>query len=106
MSAIDLGAFIPEKHWVCPNCTTTHVTRERLPHAPFHPCGGLKGLTSPLVEDGTACKVVIAERGDYVGGELVAMDGEGRPVMSVVTVRDDGMDCAVLAPIATGARTE
>jgi hypothetical protein len=41
------------------------------------------------------------EREDYVGKELVQTDGEGRPIMSVITTRDEGQDCAVLAPTAT-----
>lgn len=90
----------PEQHWTCPNCTLTEVTREATPHSRFHACRGLKGLTAPMVPAGTACKVEAVERGDYVGRELVQTDGDGRPVMSVVTTRDDGTDLAVLAPTA------
>lgn len=96
----------PERRWECPNCTATDVTREALPHVRFHSCRGLKGLTAPMVPAGTRCKVIAVERGDYVGDELVQTDGEGRPVMSVVTVRDDGMDCAVLAPTARFTKEE
>lgn len=96
-----LGA---EHHWVCPNCDATHLTRETQPHTPFHPCRGLRGLTAPFVPEGTRCKVEARERGDYVGKELVQTDGEGRPVMSVVTTRDEGQDCAVLAPTARAER--
>jgi hypothetical protein len=60
----------------------------------------LKGLTAPYVEDGVRCKVEAVEREDWVGRENVQVDGEGRPVMSVVTVRDEGQDCAVFAPCA------
>jgi hypothetical protein len=90
----------PEHHWVCPNCDQVHVTHEREPHTPFHPCRGLRGLTAPFVPEGTKCKVESKEREDYVGKELVQTDGEGRPVMSVVTTRDEGQDCAVMAPTA------
>lgn len=93
----------PEHHWECPNCPATHVTREQRPHTPFHPCAGLRGLTAPFVPAGTKAKVEAVERGDYVGRELVQTDGEGRPVMAVVTTRDDGQDCAVLAPTAVGS---
>lgn len=93
-----------ERHWTCPNCDATHVTREAKPHTPFHTCRGLRGLSAPYVQDGTRCKVTAIERGDWVGGELVQTDAEGRPVMSIVTVRDDGQDCAVLAPTAQGSR--
>jgi hypothetical protein len=91
-----------EQHWLCPNCTQTQVTRNvRATVTPFHSCRGLRGLQAPLVLDGTRCKVVAREREDYVGREVVTTDGEGRPVMSVVTTRDDGEDCAVFAPAAT-----
>lgn len=90
----------PEKHWVCVNCDLTHVTREPRPHTPFHRCRGLRGLTAPFIEEGVKAKVEAKEREDYVGQEAVQKDGEGRPVMSIVTTRDDGQDCAVLAPTA------
>jgi hypothetical protein len=90
----------PERRWECPNCDATRVTREQRPHTPFHPCRGLRGLTAPFVAAGTRCKVESVERGDWVGREQVQVDGEGRPVMAVVTTRDDGQDCAVLAPVA------
>lgn len=93
-----------EQHWVCPNCTLTEVTRDAAPHTRFHACRGLRGLTAPMVPAGTVCKVEAVEREDYVGGEMVQTDGEGRPVASVVTTRDDGNDVVVFAPTAlTGA---
>lgn len=92
----------PEHRWVCPNCTQTDVTHEARPHTRFHACRGLRGLTAPMVPAGSDCKVEAVERGDWVGRELVTADGEGRPVMSIVTTRADGSnDCAVLAPCAT-----
>jgi len=92
----------PEHRWSCPNCTTTRVTHEARPHTPFHPCRGLRGLTAPLVAAGSDCVVETVERGDYVGKEKVQVDGEARPVMSIVTRYGDGRnDCAVLAPCAT-----
>lgn len=68
---------------------------------PHHTCKGMKGLTVPMVLDGTKVKHEVIERGDYIGGEHVQTDGEGRPVMSVVTTRDDGQDCTVFAPTAS-----
>lgn len=91
----------PEHRWSCPNCTATHVSHEARPHTPFHSCAGLKGLSAPYVPDGTRCKVEAVERGDWVGKDLPQLDGAGRPKMSVVTTRDHGQDCAVLAPCAT-----
>ena len=96
----------PEHRWECPNCTTTHVTHETQPHTPFHICSGLQGLTAPFVAAGLKAKVEAVERGDYVGRELVQTDGDGRPVMSVITTRDDGQDCAVLAPTARASARE
>ena len=93
----------PEHRWECPNCTAVHTTRETQPHTPFHVCRGLKGLTTPFVPAGTKAKVEAVERGDYVGREQVQTDGDGRPVMAIVTTRDNGQDCAVLAPTATAS---
>jgi hypothetical protein len=93
--------LVAEHHWECPNCTHTDVTHEQAPHTRFHACAGLKGLTAPMVPAGTRCKIEAREREDYVGGELIRTDGDGRPVMSVVTTRDDGQDCAIYAPCAT-----
>jgi len=92
----------PERRWECPNCNLKEVTRETDPHTRFHACRGLKGLTAPMVPAGTSCKVEAKEREDYVGDEQVQYDGDGRPIMSVVTTRDNGQDCAVLAPVAGG----
>jgi hypothetical protein len=94
----------PEHRWECPNCDLTSVTREAQPHTRFHSCPGLAGLSAPMVPAGTRCKVEALEREDYVAGELVETDGNGRPVMSVQTTRDDGTDLAVFAPTATNAR--
>ena len=95
-----------ERRWSCPNCDATHVTRETRPHTPFHPCRGLKGLSAPFVPAGTKAKVETVDRGDYVGNEQVQIDGEGHPVMAVVTTRDDGQDCAVYAPTAVATARE
>jgi hypothetical protein len=85
-----------EQRWTCPNCLHAEVTVGQ-PNR-FHNCSGLRGIIAPLVLAGTRCKVVAEERQDYVGREDVRLDGEGRPVMAVRTVRDDGEDLAVFAP--------
>jgi hypothetical protein len=92
-----------EQRWECPNCDLEQVTHQPKPHTRFHACRGLKGLTAPMVPAGTRCKVEAVERGDWVGGELVQTDGEGRPVAAVRTTRDEGTDVAVLAPCATAS---
>lgn len=88
----------PERRWECPNCDVTDVTHEVEPHSRFHPCAKLGGFSAPMVPAGTRCKVEAVERGDYIAGEDVQYDPNGRPIMSVVTTRDDGQDCAVYAP--------
>lgn len=70
----------------------------------MHPCRGLSGLMVALVPHGTSCKVEVREREDYVGKELVQADVNGRPLMSVVTTRDDGQDVTVFAPTAQGKK--
>lgn len=99
-----------EQHWVCPNCPVTSVTHLKLRPGQsaqeMHNCAGLAGLIAPMVLEGVRCKVEAVERGDYVGDEMVRYDGNGRAVMAVRTVRDDGIDCAVLAPAAVVRRGE
>lgn len=90
----------PIRRWECPNCDQKGVTREALPHTRMHACRGLAGLTVPMVQEGTRCKIEAVERGDWIGSELVQTDGNGRPVMAVVTTRDEGQDCTVYAPTA------
>lgn len=55
-----------------------------------------------MIEDGVKAKVTAHEREDYIGEEGVTLDGAGRPIMSVITTRDNGQDVAVMAPVAKG----
>lgn len=91
--------------WHCPSCKQDTVTVEHRPHTPFHACPALAGLTAPFVPAGLAAVHRVQEREDYVGSELVQVDGNGRPVSFLTTVRDDGEDCTVFAPTAR-VRTE
>jgi hypothetical protein len=89
--------------WTCPNCRT----EARLPfpkpgQTHLHTCPKLRGLSAPLIPMGMAAKVEARDREDYVGRELVQTDENGRPIMSVVTTRDNGQDAIVFAPTATG----
>ncbi len=97
--------LVNRRHWTCPNCAFEDVTNEARPHSRFHACAGLHGLTAPMVMKGTKAKVEAKEREDYIGEDVVPHH-EGRPVMSVVTTRDDGQDVAVFAPTATGTMKE
>ena len=90
-----------ERRWYCPNCPATDITYESKPHTRFHTCKGLRGLTAPFVPVGTRARVYAREREDYVNGEKVQLDPQyRRPVMAVVTERDDGQDAIVFAPVA------
>ena|SRR5690348_3555616 len=86
--------------WACPNCDREDVTFEARPHSHFNVCPGLRGLSAPMIPAGTRAKVELREREDYVGDDEVQTDAEGRPVMSVVTTRDDGQDVTVFASVA------
>lgn len=90
----------PVTRWECPNCDHTDTTRVAGPHSRFHPCRGLAGLTAPMIPAGTGAKVTAHEREDYIGAEDVQTDGNGRPIMQVVTTRDEGTDVIVFAPTA------
>jgi hypothetical protein len=95
-------AITPVNRWYCPNCGKQDTSHEARPHTRFHTCPKLRMLTAPMLPLGTKAKVELREREDYVGGELVRLDPERqRPVMSIVTTRDNGQDVAVFAPTAT-----
>ena len=95
-----------QQRWECPNCDSTHVTALAAPHAPFHNCPGLSGLLAPYVQAGTRAKVEAVTRADYVAGEEGLRYVGGRPVMSVVTTRDDGQDCMVFPGSATAIKEQ
>jgi hypothetical protein len=99
---VSIPLLYAERHWVCPNCDLTAVTRRADAHTEFHNCSGLAFLWSPMIEHGIKAKVHAVERGDYVGSEDVRHDGNGRPIMSVITTRDDGQDCVAYAATAHG----
>lgn len=84
--------------WWCPACDEAARTVDA--KLPMHRCQGLVGLLVPLTRREHAAKVEAVERLDYVGDELVQVNGDGRPIMAVVTTRDDGQDCTVYAPTA------
>ena len=92
----------PTLIWECPNCTVEAKLPMPQPgQTHLHTCVGLRGLAAPLLPRGTKAKVVAHEREDYVGTEHVQLDPEHqRPVMSVVTTRDDGQDTIIFAPAA------
>jgi hypothetical protein len=92
----------PPTRWVCSNgCGVTDVTPAGVPNR-FHVCRVLRGITAPLVAEGSVVRVRAVEREDYVGDEVVQYDTDGRPIMAVVTDRPDGSnDVVVMAPTAS-----
>lgn len=93
---------LPVHRWECPSCDRQSITREVVPQPRPHVCSGLAGLQVPMVPAGTRAEHRVREREDYIGKELVQLDGNGRPVMSVETHRDDGrIDAVIFAPTAT-----
>jgi len=98
----------PTKNWQCPACDLQYVTREPRPHTPMHPCKAMHGLLAPYVEvtgtelDRRAVRLVRVDREDYVGGDIVRTDAEGRPASAVITERADGSnDCHAFAATAS-----
>lgn len=88
------------RYWYCPNCDVE--ARSVDSSLPMHRCGGISGLTAPLILRGTTAKTTVNDREDYVGKELVQTDAEGRVVMSTTTTRDDGEDCTIYVSTAQG----
>ena len=90
----------PTTIWHCLGCGLEDVTHDARPHSRMHICAASGGLTMPMLPQHERAKVEIREREDYIGSEIVQLFN-GRPVMSVVTTRDDGQDAIVFAPTAT-----
>ena len=93
------------QEWECPakHCTRRARTLKPGASAPSHQCPQMRGLVVPFVRKGTRAEMRAVERQDYIGADLVQTDGNGRPVMAVETVRDEGRDVAVYAPVAQAA---
>lgn len=95
----------PVRHWLCRNCGGEHRTQRAGPHTPMHQCPRLRGVWAPYLETHVNGRLELVERGDYVGADIPQTDGEGRPVAQVVTHRDNGRDCIILAPCAVARVT-
>lgn len=67
----------------------------------MHNCPGMRGFSIPMVPAGQRADVRLVERGDYLAGEDVPLDGEGRPWMRAEVERPSGqVDVWVYAPTA------
>jgi len=110
MSGVATTILDPTRHWVCPSCPATHVTKLAGVHTPMHDCPGQAGLSVPYVEhtdrlNPVRVRHLPVEREDWVGTEHgVTHDVDGRAISAVRTERwDDTNDTVVFAPTAVGA---
>jgi hypothetical protein len=94
--------MIDARGWECTRCDATLATLPGRIGAPMHPCGGAGGMTIPFIPAGTKGHTRLIEREDYVGGEQVQRDADGRVYMAAVTETDEGEHRAVYAPLAMG----
>lgn len=95
------GAYIlssPNKNWYCPECSRQHITKVSEPHTPLHQCASLRGAWVPFVEEGIKARFRVNYREDYLRTDTATVDGEGKPIQSINTQRDDGEDCTIFAP--------
>ena len=90
----------PITRWVCQHCPTVAVTQQGETNR-MHNCPGLAWLTAPLAPEGVRVDVRVHEREDYVGKAMVRTDANGRPVMAVEQIREDGNDVWAFAECAT-----
>lgn len=105
-----MGAVLldrPKRRMICASgCQTVQLAHDDVDApigggaAVLHVCAALGGIVAPLVDERLDCKISTVERGDYIGDEIVQLDTDGRPIMAVVTTRNDGEDRVVLAPQA------
>jgi hypothetical protein len=85
--------------WVCPKCKKEARTRGRFRPNRYHRCPRLHGVLAPMVPAGAKADVVVNERQDYIGRDIVDLDERGHAPMSVSTHHADGrVDTAVFAP--------
>lgn len=94
----------PVQRWECGGCNRTLTAPRATAGIPLHRCRN--GLDMPFVPEGQRRKVTVNVREDYVNGDDVQTDADGRPVMSTTVERDDGYDTAVYAPCATATRED
>lgn len=92
----------PTRYWYCPECGLRFVTKLLQPHSPLHQCPEMaNGAWVPYIEKGIQARLRINRREDYQGSDILTLDGNGVPVMSVTTLRDEGEDCHAFAPCIT-----
>ena len=80
----------PVIFWMCGKCDQRKQSNRRI--APLHQCPNLHMMMVPLVEVGTKADVRLVGREDYINGDDVQLDEDGRPWAGAEVVRDDGVD--------------
>jgi hypothetical protein len=86
--------------YACSRCDVTAPVANTTAGVPMHPCAGLSGMNVPLAPADRKSKVELFEREDYVGGELVQRDAEGRVWMSARVTTDETEHVVAYAPTA------
>lgn len=84
----------------CSRCDSTVMLAAGVLDVPMHTCPGLGGMAVPYAPAGESSKVELLERQDYVRGDDVQRDDEGRVWMSAVVTTDSREHVAVYAPCA------
>ena len=97
------------RRFQCPSCDRQLAVDDIDTRQRMHPCKKLAGMLAPFVEitglelNPRVARHLVVEREDYIGSELVQYDGNGRPVMAVITERADGSNDRIVFPAqATG----
>lgn len=98
MSAVVLD--VPRTPHGCSRCSATALVLATDTRTPMHPCPAAGGLAVALVREGLRSEVRMTEREDYVGGEDVQRDAEGRVWAGSRVVTDEGEHVAAYAPTA------
>lgn len=86
--------------YACSACDSTVLLAPGVLDVPMHPCVGRGGMAVPYTPAGVRSKVELNTRQDYVGGEDVQRDDEGRVWMSVTVTTDEYEHVAAYAPCA------
>lgn len=82
--------------WECPSCGKEARVGAEYGQV-VHQCPKLGGLTTPYVRKGVKAKHELVMRQDYANGDLIPRDDQGRAVMAINTIRDNGQDATVFA---------
>jgi hypothetical protein len=87
--------------YVCDDCTARMPVNPADHRIPMHNCRGRALMSLPMIREGERAEVRLVERDDYVAGEDVRTDAEGRVFMRCEVHREDGhADVWVYAPTA------